>query len=114
MKSAGTQLRSYCYVVDCASAILTVLLKGEVGQAYNISNPDSVCTIRELAEAMAEAGGEELIMEEASEREKKGFNPMENSALEAEKLARLGWKGKFDLTSGTVRSISVIRSLDHR
>lgn len=114
MKSAGTQLRSYCYVVDCASAILTVLLKGEVGQAYNISNPDSVCTIRELAEAMAEAGGEELIMEEASEREKKGFNPMENSALEAEKLARLGWKGKFDLTSGTDRSISVIRSIDHR
>ena len=29
MKSDGAQLRSYCHCLDCASAILTVLLKGE-------------------------------------------------------------------------------------
>ena len=41
MKSAGTQLRSYCYVIDCASAILTVLLKGKQGEAYNIRSARS-------------------------------------------------------------------------
>ena len=57
MKSAGTQLRSYCYVLDCATAILTVLLNGESGEAYNVSNKNSVVTIREMAEAFAEVGG---------------------------------------------------------
>ena len=33
MKSTGSQLRSYCYSLDCASAILSVLLSGESGQA---------------------------------------------------------------------------------
>lgn len=81
---------------------------------YNVEKyMQSICTIREMAEAMAKAGGVELIVEEASEREKKGFNPMDNSALAAEKLARLGWKGKFDLTSGVAHSIASIRSIEH-
>ena len=42
MKSTGEQIRSYCYCLDCASAIITVLLKGESIHAYNISNPDKV------------------------------------------------------------------------
>ena len=33
MKSAGAQLRSYCYTLDCASAILTVLINGYSGEA---------------------------------------------------------------------------------
>ena len=33
MKSRGTQVRSMCYVADCAAALLTVLLKGEPSQA---------------------------------------------------------------------------------
>ena len=45
MKSEGKQVRSYCYCLDCASAILTVLIKGESVKAYNISNPDSIISI---------------------------------------------------------------------
>ena len=33
LKSTGLQYRSWCYVVDCASALLHILLKGETGQA---------------------------------------------------------------------------------
>ena len=40
LKSDGAQIRSYCYCLDCASAMLKVLLKGESGSAYNISNPE--------------------------------------------------------------------------
>ena len=46
MKSDGSQIRSYCYCLDCASAILTVLIKGKKCHAYNISNPTSVITIK--------------------------------------------------------------------
>lgn len=57
MKSAGTQLRSYNYVADCASAILTVLFNGEAGQAYNIANPKVRITIAQLADIIAKKSG---------------------------------------------------------
>ncbi|MCR5794286.1 MAG: NAD(P)-dependent oxidoreductase [Solobacterium sp.] len=110
MKSAGAQLRSYCYTMDCASAILTVLLEGENGNAYNISNPQSICTIREIAEALAEAGGTEVVFENPSDLEKKGYNMMSNSALDSKKLESLGWKPAFDLKAGAERTVRYLKN----
>lgn len=100
MKSAGTQLRSYTYTLDCASAILTVLLKGKCGEAYNISNPLSIVTIRELAECMARTAGVSVVYEQASDLEKRSYNMMDNSSLDSSRLESLGWKGKYDLSNG--------------
>ncbi len=108
MKSDGAQLRSYCYCLDCASAILTVLLKGQAGEAYNISNPDSVITIRQMAELLSSAGNVDIRMELPDEAEKKGFNPMSNSSLDSSRLESLGWKGLFDARTGFEHTVSVI------
>ncbi len=105
LKSAGTQFRSYCYTLDSASAVLTALLNGQKGEAYNISNPASVVTIREMAEALAEAGRVSVVFEMPTETEKKSFNMMDNSALDATKLINLGWKPLFDLESGTRKTL---------
>lgn len=109
MKSAGTQIRSYCHCLDCASAIIKVLLKGESGKAYNISNPDSICTISDMAKAMAEAGGVELVCKAASEEEKREFNPMDNSSLESVSLQALGWEGVFGVPYGFARTVEILR-----
>mgnify|MGYP000691830324 FL=1 len=37
LKSKGDQRRTYCYVVDAASAIFKILSAGENGEIYNIS-----------------------------------------------------------------------------
>lgn len=100
MKSAGQQLRSYTYVLDCVTAIVTVLLNGNSGEAYNISNPDSVVTIRQLAECMAEVGGVKVIFDCPSEIERTSYNMMSNSALTSDKIVSLGWKGYFSLKDG--------------
>lgn len=100
LKSAGTQLRSYTYTLDCASAILTVLLKGECGEAYNISNPHSIVTIRELAECMAKTAGVKVVYEQASDQELKSYNMMDNSSLQSTKLENMGWMGRFDIKKG--------------
>ena len=110
MKSKGTQLRSYCYSLDCASAILTVLLAGNKGEAYNISNKDSIVTISDLARECAAAGGVELLYEEATDAEKKSFNLMPTSALNAKKLEDLGWKALFDITEGTEHTVYLLFS----
>lgn len=112
MKSDGSQIRSYCYCLDSASAILTVLLKGENVHAYNISNPDSVINIRGMAEILAKSAGVQLKMELPTEAEKKGFNPMSNSSLDSTELLTLGWKGLFDAERGFSHTVEILKELD--
>ena len=111
MKSDGSQLRSYCYCLDCASAMLKVLIKGENVTAYNISNPSSIVTIKQMAELLARAAGVKLMQEEASESEKKGFNPMSNSSLESTNLQNLGWKGTFDAERGFSHTVEILKEI---
>lgn len=108
MKSAGLQLRSYCYVVDCVSAIMAVLLNGETGKAYNVSNPASVVTIRELAEQIAVCAGRKVVFENPSDEEERGYNLMDNSSLDGLNLAGLGWHGKFDLKTGLEHTLQIL------
>lgn len=100
MKSPGTQLRSYCYVLDCVSAMVAVLLNGETGRAYNISNKNALVTIRQMAQAFADAAGRSLTFADPTDAERRGYNLMDNSALDAAPLEELGWYGMFDLGDG--------------
>lgn len=108
MKSAGAQLRSYCYVLDCVSAMVAVLLNGEPGKGYNISNRDAVVTIRQMAEAFAKAAGRKILFADPSLAEQKSYNLMDNSALDASSLEALGWKGLFDLASGVEATLDAM------
>lgn len=109
MKSAGSQLRSYCYTLDCASAILTVLLNGVNCEAYNISNKDSVVSIRDIAGQLAISGGRKIVFDNPSDAEKKGYNLMSNSSLNAEKLEALGWKACFNLEEGCKKTLEYLQ-----
>ena len=111
MKSDGSQIRSYCYCLDCASAILKVLLSGENCHAYNISNPDSIISIKMMAEILSNSAGVKLRMELPTEEERKGFNPMSNSSLESNSLLALGWRGCFDAEAGFAHTVQILKEL---
>ena len=111
MKSGGAQIRSYCYAADAVSAILKVLIDGQMSHAYNISNSASVINIKELAELMAGAGGVKIKYDLPNEAEKKGFNPMPNSSLDAKELMGLGWEGKFDAKEGIEHTIRILQEI---
>ena len=112
MKSDGSQIRSYCYCLDCASAILKVLLRGKSAHAYNISNPNSVISIREMAEILADVADIDLRIESPTDKDKKGFNPMRNSSLDGKELLGLGWRGLFDASKGFSHTIDILKSFD--
>ncbi len=105
MKSPGLQLRSYCYSLDCASAIIKVLISGEKDTAYNISNPHSICTIRQFAEELALQTKHKIIFECPLEEESKSFNLMQNSSLNSNKLEALGWTPCFSLKDGVASTL---------
>lgn len=91
MKSTGSQYRSWCYVVDCVSALLYILLMGDKGQAYNIADSSSNISIKELAEMVAEIGNMKVIVDMPSEVEKQGYNIVSKSIFSTDKLESLGW-----------------------
>lgn len=110
MKSSGLQKRSYCYSVDCAIQILTVLLRGESGQSYNIGH-DEIITIREMAEIYAKAGNVELTIANPTETELKAFNPMNNSALDNRQIKSLGYKDSFPVDVGLSHTVQILKEI---
>ncbi len=110
MKSSGMQKRSYCYSLDCAAQILTVLLKGESGQTYNIGH-DEITTIREMAKIYAKAGNVELTVAKSTESEIKAFNPMNNSSLDNSKVKELGYKDTFTVEKGLTHTVRILREI---
>lgn len=97
MKSTGEQFRSWCYVVDCVSALLHILLKGEKSEVYNIADSNSNISIKELAETIASIGGKRVIIAMPDNEEKRGFNIVSKSLFDTEKLKKLGWQIKGSL-----------------
>jgi len=108
MNSAGKQLRSWCYSIDCASAILTVLVRGKEACAYNISNRSGIASIRDMAELLAGEAGVR-VMVHAVQQDSRQVNPMDNSSLNAEKLEQLGWQGLYSAATGFAHTIKIIR-----
>lgn len=109
MKSTGEQFRSWCYVVDCVSALLHILLKGESGEAYNIADADSNISICELAEIIAAIGGRKVVIDLPDADEKRGFNPVTKSVFSIEKLEGLGWSPHNHIQTGLLHTISELK-----
>lgn len=111
MKSTGAQFRSWCYVVDCVSALLYILLKGENGQAYNIADASSNISIKELAEMIAGIGGKKVVIDLPSDAEKAGYNVVTKSVFSTEKLEALGWKVNGNMKEKMQRTINMFGDL---
>lgn len=109
MKSTGELVRSHCYVIDAASAILYVLVYGESGQAYNIADKSSVCSIAELAGVIAKTAGTRVEFDLPSEVEKAGYSGVNQAILNPDKLERLGWKAQTSLESGIKKTLEIMQ-----
>lgn len=106
MKSLGLQKRSYCYVGDVASALLTLLALGVSGQAYNVASPSSNITIRTYAETLAELAGVSVEFQLPDSIEEHGYSKISHAVLSADKLCSLGWESKFSLKAGLELTLS--------
>lgn len=109
LKSEGLPRRTYCYVIDAATAILSILLNGESGEAYNVSNEQSICSIREFATTVADLSGHKVIMDLPNATEAKGFSKPQNCILDNSKLRALGWQGHFTLTEGIQETLKALK-----
>ncbi|MBQ7295435.1 MAG: NAD-dependent epimerase/dehydratase family protein [Clostridia bacterium] len=109
MKSKGEQLRSYTYVTDAITGLLTVLLDGENGNAYNIASKLCITTVAGIAHTLVDSypeKGLKVIFNLPTDAEAKGFSLIENAVLSSEKLEALGWQPQTDLVTGLKNVVS--------
>lgn len=96
----GSSKRCYLYTMDAASAILTVLLHGMPGETYNAGNPDTYCSVYEMAVMVADklSGHKIKVILAGDEEQRKKFPPPHFYNMGTEKISRLGWKPVKGLT----------------
>lgn len=111
MKSAGTQMRSYNYVADCVAGLLTVLVNGNVGEAYNLANPKVRVTIAEFAEKIATAEECKVIFDNPTEADVANRSPIPKQILATGKLESLGWQPAFSIDLGIRHTLDILKEM---
>ena len=96
LKTKGETERSYLYTADAVTAILVLLQKGKSGEAYNVANDSTYCSIAEMAGMYAEIGGISLRFVPEN-TEKMGYANTLFMDLDTDKLRQLKWKPQKDL-----------------
>ena len=96
LHTAGESAKPYCYTVDCVSAILYIILKGEKGEAYNVANQETYISIKDLAIFLRDYFNP-YIQVKVEEHPEMGYAPVTKLRLSAHKLESLGWKPHYNL-----------------
>ncbi len=109
LKSKGEAFRSWTYVVDCAVALLFILLKGENGEAYNIANEESNVNIRTLAETVAQLAGRKVAFDIPEDASQGNTTPITKAVFATRKLELLGWEPLTSLKDGLLHTIQSLQ-----
>ena len=111
LKSAGTQNYSYTYMADAIYGLLTVVLCGESGEAYNIADEASNITLKDLAWIIADHAGMQVVFEIPDAVEAAGYSKATKALLDGSKLKKLGWKPFYAIQEGIPRTIDILKDM---
>lgn len=108
LHTKGKTKRNYLYVSDAVRAILTVLLNGENGTAYNAANEETYCSIYEMAHLVADncADGKIDVKCIVEDTAKFGYAPILKMNLDTSLLRSLGWRAETGLSEMYKRMIA--------
>lgn len=109
LHTKGESEGNYVYTMDAVCAIVTLLLRGSKGEAYNVSNAESHMTIAEMGEMVATkvAGGKiKLVFDIPEDANKLGYAPTTKMHLDNTKMCALGWKPRVSLQETYERLIA--------
>ena len=104
----GSSARCYCALDDAVNAVLLLLERGVAGEAYNVADEASYCSIREFAERLcALHPGLHVVVRPAGGM---GYAPACRLRLSAAKLKALGWRPRTGLMEAFERLVLAWKS----
>lgn len=106
LKSDGSAKRTFMYITDAVLGMLTVMLKGDAGQAYNVVDEKGEATVLELADLMASLVRNRKV-DVVFDYDKRNMIEV-TGALSvvtgcSDKLVSLGWYPQLTLRQGVER-----------
>lgn len=99
MKSDGSTKKSVVYSMDAVSAALMVLFKGSAGEAYNVTNPGTYCSVKERAmNTIKKFNPSVSIKYELTDTSvAQGYLPKHMLLEDIKKIKALGWSPMADM-----------------
>ncbi len=113
MHTEGKSVGNYVYTRDAVMAMLTLLVKGNNGEAYTIANEESNITIGNMAKMVANeiAGGEIKVVFDIPEDAKTyGYAPDVQMRLSSQKMQGLGWRPTIGLKDSYLRMMESMKN----
>lgn len=108
LHTTGESSKAYCYTTDTVSAILYILLRGNLGDAYNVANEDTYISVRDMAEFLKKSFNPAITVCVRID-EGMGYAPVTKLKLSSEKLRSLGWKPRYGLYEMLDRLINYLK-----
>ncbi|GAA0455078.1 dTDP-glucose 4,6-dehydratase [Halococcus dombrowskii] len=100
----GSNVREWTYVQDNCRAIRTVLDEGTTGEIYNVGSGDERTNLDVARTVLDAVGAPETLIEFVEDRP--GHD--ERYALDASKMAALGWEPEWSFEEGLERTVEHI------
>lgn len=111
LKSEGTQEFSYSYVADCVAGILTILVNGQDGEAYNVCSKNSDVQLRDVAGKLAELAGKKVVFDLPDATEQAGYSKATKATLDIAKIKQIGYESQYDMMTGLAHTVQVLREI---
>ena len=114
LHTQGKSVSNFVYLTDALSGILTVLHKGNAGEAYNVCTDRETRCVREIADLVATraADGKIRVVFDIPEGVNFGYAPDTAVQLCSKKLEGLGWKPEVSMEEAYIRLIRYLRKED--
>lgn len=111
--SDGLAVRNFCYISDAIYGFFLVMLKGKVGEAYNVAT-DHEISIRDLANLLVKNVFPEknlkVIMKKNDSKNYMRMN-FSKTTVDINKIKELGWEIRTAIPEGFKRVVSNIENI---
>jgi nucleoside-diphosphate-sugar epimerase len=109
VRGSGTHRRAWCYVDDFLAGLMLLLERRPLGRVFNVGNPEAVCTVRELAEAVRAAAGSDSPIEDVP----LACEDVVDRVPDISRIAALGFSPAVGLQEGLARTVAWYRTVTH-
>ena len=114
IKNDGLSKRPFCYIADATTAFMRILVGGQSGEAYNVSNNRGIVSVNDLANVLISLFPERRLgiryeaRRECDDYIESANLKTGNSLVDVSKLEELGWGPRVSLEEGFRRTITSI------
>ena len=107
LHTKGESARPYCYTIDAVSGLLFILIKGNLGEAYNIANEETYISAIDMAYYIKQHINNSINVR-VELNDSFGYAPPSKIFLSSAKLRHLGWFPKYQINSIFEKLISYL------